>query len=86
MKHLKTNNFPGESMEVWETSVFKLTRAVSDMYGIQGVNYFVNLGFLSQLDLLSVVTGQNESQGNVSEQLLLIIIINTRGQMTNCPL
>ena len=47
---------------------------------------FVNLGFPSHLDSLSVVTGQNESQGNVSEQLLLIIIINARGQMTNCPL
>ena len=28
MKHLKTSNFPGESMEVSETSVFKLTRSV----------------------------------------------------------
>ena len=46
---------------------------------------FVNLGFPSHLDL-SVVTGQNESQGNVSEQLLLIIVINTRGLMANCPL
>ncbi|XP_044167823.1 uncharacterized protein LOC114973288 isoform X2 [Acropora millepora] len=32
-------------------------------------------GFPSHLDLLSVVTGQNESQGNVSEQLLLIICL-----------
>ena len=48
---------------------------------------FVNLRFPSNLDSLSVVTGQNESQGNVIEQLLLIIIINTRGQMTtDCPL
>ena len=48
---------------------------------------FVNLGFPSHLDLLSVVTGQNESQGNVIDQLVLIIIINTRGQMTtDCPL
>ena len=47
---------------------------------------FVNLGFPSHLDSLSVVTDQNESRGNVIEQLLFIIIINTRGQMTNYPL
>ena len=39
---------------------------------------FVNLGFQSHLDLLSVVTGQNES--NVSEQLLLTICLRQNSE------
>ena len=41
---------------------------------------FVNLGFPSHLDLSSVVTGQNESQGNVSEELLLIICLRQNSE------
>ena len=40
----------------------------------------VSLVFPSNLDLLSVVTGQNESHSNVIEQLLLIICLRQNSE------
>ena len=40
----------------------------------------VNLVFPNNLDLLSVVTGQNESHSNVIEQLLLIICLRQNSE------